>query len=118
MRARHPLCAALALAIAAPAAPGMAQAAKTGPTPTQAQMQHAAENFRVLVSALQSDKVPQAVKGILFTCMYANPFSKVSESTDKVVAEKKLDKKNPSQVLSAMAAVCGFRPEMANQPKK
>ncbi|MBU0554529.1 MAG: hypothetical protein KKD64_05775 [Alphaproteobacteria bacterium] len=97
-------------------APLLAQAKPAAPT--QAQLQHAAENFRIMVSALQSDKVPQAVKSILFTCSYSNPFSKISEGTDKLIADKKLDRKNPTQVLSAMAAVCGFRPEMANPPKK
>ena len=96
-------------------APLLAQAK---PAPSQAQLQRAAENFRIMVGALQSDKVPQAVKSILFTCSYGNPFSKISEGTDKLIADKKLDRKNPTQVLSAMAAVCGFRPEMANPPKK
>ena len=79
-------------------------------------MQHAADNFRILVSALQSDKVPQPVKSILFTCTYGNPFSKISEGVDKVMTEKKLDKTNPTQVLTAMAAICGYRPEMAAKP--
>jgi hypothetical protein len=86
--------------------------------PSQAQAQRAAENFQVMMSALQSDKVPQPVKGLLFGCIYGNSFRQISESTDKVVSDKKLDRKNPTQVLSAMAAVCGFRPSAANPPKK
>lgn len=106
----------VAAVIAAAPAPVLAQAAKPQPLPSQAVMQHAVDNFRILVSALQSDKVPQPVKSILFTCIYGNPFSKINEGTDKVMTEKKLDKKNPTQVLTAMAAICGYRPEMANPP--
>ena len=116
---RLPLALAAAMIAFAPA-PLLAQAAKPQALPSQAAMQHAADNFRILVSALQSDKVPQPVKSILFTCAYGNPFSKISEGTDKVMTEKKLDKKNPTQVLTAMAAICGYRPEMAKPaaPKK
>ena len=115
MVARLPLALALAMIAAAPS-PVMAQAAKPQAQPSQAAMQHAADNFRILVSALQSDKVPQPVKSILFTCTYGNPFSKISEGVDKVMTEKKLDKTNPTQVLTAMAAICGYRPEMAAKP--
>ncbi len=104
------------LALCLPA-PVLAQA-RPATAPSQAQLTRAAENFRIMMSALHSDKIPQAVKSILFTCTYGNPFSKISEGTDKVVAEKKLDRKNPTQVLSAMAAVCGYRPDMATPPKK
>lgn len=87
--------------------------------PSQAEMQRAANNFRVMLSGLQSDKVPQAVKNVLFICAYSNPFSKISEGTDKALTAKKADKNNPTMVLGAMAAVCGFKPEMAGaQPKK
>ena len=101
-------------------APLLAQAKPARPAghPSEAQLQHAAENFRIMVSGLQSDKIPQPVKSILFTCAYGNPFSKISENTDKLMTEKKLDRKNPTQVLSAMAAVCGLRPEMVAPPKK
>ena len=125
MIARLPSALALALAAASIAfapAPVMAQAAKPQALPSQAVMQHVADNFRILMSALQSDKVPPPVKSVLFTCVYGNPFGKISEGTDKVMTEKKLDKKNPTQVLTAMAAICGYRPEMAKPaapaPKK
>ena len=126
MIARLPLTLALAMIAAAPA-PVMAQAAKPQAPkpqalPSQAVMQHVADNFRILMSALQSDKVPPPVKSILFTCVYGNPFGKISEGTDKVMTEKKLDKKHPTQVLTAMAAICGYRPEIAKPaapaPKK
>jgi hypothetical protein len=89
--------------------------------PSQAQMQRAANKFRVVMSALQSDKVPQPVKNVLFVCLYSNPFSKITEGTDKAIAARKLDKNKPDVVLGAMAAVCGFRAEMMPKgaaPKK
>lgn len=115
---------ALALGIAALAlspTPGLAQAKKAQPAPkppSQAQMQAAANNFRVFMGGLQSDKVPQVVKNVLFACVYSVPFSQISENTDKAITARKLDKSKPENVLGAMAAVCGFRPEMAPQPPK
>lgn len=93
-----------------------AQAKPAAPKPpSQAQMQGAANNFRIMMSALQSDKVPQPVKNVLFVCAYSNSFSKISEGTDKAIAAKKADKNNPTIVLGAMAGVCGLRPEMLSK---
>jgi hypothetical protein len=86
--------------------------------PTQAEMQRAADNFRVMVAAFQSDKVPQPVKNVLFVCAYSNSFAKISEGVDKAIAAKKADRTKPEIVLGAMAAVCGFRPPAAVPPKK
>ena len=95
----------------------LAQAKPAGPTPpSQAQVQAAANNFRIMMSALQSDKVPQPVKNVLFVCIYSNPFAKISEGTDKAIAAKKADKNNPTIVLGAMAGVCGLKPEMLAKP--
>jgi hypothetical protein len=119
--ARGHLAPLFALALLALPSGANGQAGKKPPAvkpPSPAEVQRAADNFRILISGLQSEKVPQAVKNVLFICAYSNPFAKISEGTDKVIADKKLDRKNPTQVLSAMAAVCGFRPEMANPPKK
>lgn len=99
-------------------APGQLLAQANRQVASQAQVQRAAENFQVLMSGLQSDQIPQSIKGVLFGCIYGNSFGQISEGTDKVISERKLDRKNPTQVLSAMAAVCGFRPEAANSPKK
>mgnify|MGYP003583658867 CR=1 FL=1 len=93
-----------------------AQAKPAAPKPpSQAQMQAAANNFRVMMGALQSDKVPQPVKNVLFVCIYANPFAKISEGTDKALAARKADKSNPTIVLGAMAGVCGLKPEMLSK---
>ena len=95
-------------------------AAATAPKPpTQAQMQQAANNFSVLMGALNSDKIPPPVKNVLFVCVYANPFSKINEGTEKVLAQRKVAR-NADNIAGAMAAVCGLKPEMLNQaaPKK
>jgi len=118
MARRFRLALPLALASAA-LMPGVlhAQAKPAAPKPpSQAEMQRAADNFRVLMSAMQSDKVPQPVKNVLFVCLYSNPFSKITDGTDKALAAKKADKNNPTMVLGAMAAVCGFKPEMLPKP--
>jgi hypothetical protein len=118
---------ALALAIGALAlapATAQAQAAKkpAAPvaTPNKAQLERAAANLRVYVSALQSDKIPEAVKTVLFLCVYSNPFKEISEGTDKALAAKKASNTDPNMVVGAMAAVCGFKPGQipAPAPKK
>ncbi len=119
LRLRLARSVALMLLFAAPAGVEAAKAPAAAPVPTKPQLDRAAENFRIMISALQSDKVPQPVKSVLFVCAYSNSFSKISEGTDKVIDQKKLDRNNPSMVVGAMAAVCGYRPgEMGAQPKK
>ncbi|MHA6770221.1 hypothetical protein [Sphingobium ummariense] len=80
--------------------------------PTKAQIDNAAFVLRVITSALQSNEVEQPVKNALFECLYANPVSKVSEATDKVIAANpgKVDRKDVSQMLAVIAGVCGYRP--------
>ena len=102
-----------------------AQAAAKGAAnavPSKAQIADAAGVLRVITSALQSDSVEQPVKNALFECMYANPVSKISEATDKVIAANpgKIDRKDASQMLVVIAGVCGFRPAApaAPAPKK
>jgi hypothetical protein len=113
-----PLLLALGVAglVLAPA-PVLAQAKKPAPAmPTKAQLERAAANLRVYVGALQSDKVPEVVKTVLFTCVYSNAFSKISEGTDKALAAKKVSNTDPNMVLAAMAAVCGYRPGQMGKP--
>ncbi|MFZ2998472.1 hypothetical protein [Sphingobium sp.] len=95
------------------AAKGAAKAA-----PSKAQIADAAGVLRVITSALQSDSVEQPVKNALFECMYANPVSKISEATDKVIAANpgKIDRKDASQMLVVIAGVCGFRPAAPTAP--
>lgn len=108
--------AAAALAFSPVAANAQAKKAPAPVPPSPAQMQRAASNFNVFIGALQSKDVPQVVKNVLFVCIYSNPFSKISEGTDKAIAAKKVDKNSPNNVLGAMSAVCGLRPEMLKQP--
>jgi len=117
---------ALALAIGALALAPVAAQAQTAKkpaapaAPSKAQLERAAANLRVYVSALQSDKIPEAVKTVLFLCVYSNPFKEISEGTDKALAAKKASNTDPNMVVGAMAAVCGFKPGQmpAPAPKK
>ena len=124
MRARSTLSAAAALLLAA--APGLAQApaAPTVPKPpaaqlTKAQIEDVAYEMRVLVSALQSDKVDEPSKEALSQCIYNNAFSKISEAMNKVVADNagKIDKRNADQMLFVMVRVCGYDPQKAAAAK-
>lgn len=118
MMPRSPVLLACMLAGVAPVA-ALAQAKSPPPAavPTKAEIERAASNFRVFMAALQSDKIPEVVKSALFACAYSNSFSKISASTDKLLADRKLDKTDHNQVISAMAAVCGVQPGQAPAKK-
>ena len=95
----------------APASPAAAE-------PTAQDMDNAVQYLRVLIAGLQSDKVEQPVKSALVGCIYSNSLRTISTSLDKVIAENpgKIERENADQVLSAMAAVCGYRPDQAAAP--
>jgi hypothetical protein len=97
----------------APAKP----AAAAGQAP--AEVQHAMLYLKVMISGLQSDKVEQPVKGALVGCLYGASLGKITESVDKLIADNpgKVSRDNPSQVLSAILAVCGYKPEGAAAAK-
>jgi hypothetical protein len=105
-------------ALAAPAskAAGKApsKAATAAPTTeSPAEVKDAMLNLKVLISALQSDKIEQPVKGALVGCMYNNSLGKITDSMEKLIADNpgKVSRDNPNQVLSALLAVCGYRAE-------
>lgn len=118
MMPRSPVLLACLIAGAIPAA-ALAQAKSPPPAAaaTKAEIERGASNFRVFLAALQSDKIPEVVKSALFVCAYSNSFSKISASTDKLLADRKLDKTHHNQVISAMAAVCGVQPGQAPEKK-
>lgn len=99
-----PAAAAPAAKPAAPAAPG-----------ADAKVQNAVLYLKVLISALQSEKVEEPAKTALVGCIYGNSLSKISDSMDKVIAENagKVSRDNPSQLLSVMVQICGYRPQQA-----
>jgi len=105
------LVAAPAAAVAPKKAPAKAPVAATAQTPPP-EVEHAMFYLKVLISALQSDKVEQPVKGALVGCIYNNSLSKITDSMDKVIAENagKISRDDPNQVLSAMVAICGYKP--------
>ena len=80
-----------------------------------AAVQNAMLYLKVLISALQSDKIEQPVKGALVGCLYNNSLGKITESMDKLIADNpgKVSRDNPTQLLSALVAVCGYQPEGA-----
>ena len=117
MTMRSPLIAS-SLALAALHGPVFAQAAGAPaapklPQPTKEQVEDAAYETRVMVSAMQSDKVDLAAKNALFECIYNNSMAKISTALAKVAADNvgKYDKRNADHVLSAMLGVCGYKPK-------
>jgi hypothetical protein len=91
-------------------APAFAQATANAPI-SEAQQAHAVQNFAVLASAMQSDKVPEGVKAALMGCIYSNKLETISDAIDKLIAANpgKVDRNKPEDLLSAMVAVCGYK---------
>jgi len=121
MRACSPLLLAAATIFAASHAPVSAQTTAPKPAtpatqPTKEQIEDAAFQMRVLVGAMNSDKVEAPVKDALFECLYQNSFSKISDGIAKVIAQNpdKIAKRDPAQVLGVMAGICGYRPKPAD----
>jgi len=91
--------------------PAIGQATANAPV-SQAQQEHAVQDFAVLSSAMQSDKVPEDVKASLMGCIYSNKLETISTAIDKLIAANpgKVDRAKPEDLLSAMVAVCGYKP--------
>jgi hypothetical protein len=94
----------------APAKPAAAPAA--GAHAASPEVESAMLYLKVLISGLQSEKVEGPAKGALVGCIYNNSLQKISESMDKVIAENpgKISRDNPTELLSAMVAICGYKP--------
>lgn len=104
-----------AKAVKAPAKPAATAAAAPAGEQAPAQVQDAMLYLKVLISALQSDKIEQPAKGALVGCLYNNSLGKITESMDKLIAANpgKVSRDNPNQLLGALAAVCGYEPTAA-----
>jgi hypothetical protein len=106
------------LAIAAAAllfsGPAFAQATATSAI-SETQQQHAVQDFAVLASAMQSDKVPEDVKAALMGCIYSNKLETISTAIDKLIAANpgKVNRAKADDLLSAMVAICGYKPSAA-----
>jgi hypothetical protein len=98
--------------LAAPATKSASKAAAKPAAATEApaEVKDAMLYLKVLISALQSDKIEQPVKGALVGCVYNNSLGKITDSMEKLIAENpgKVSRDNPNQVLSALLAVCGY----------
>ena len=92
---------------------GSAIAQTTASNPISAtEQQHAVQNFAVLASAMQSDKVPEDVKAALMGCIYSNKLETIGTAIDKLIEANpgKVDRAKPDDLLSAMVAICGYKP--------
>ena len=108
--------AAAALLVSGPAIAQTTASAPIGAT----DQQHAVQNFAVLASAMQSDKVPEDVKAALMGCIYSNKLETISQAIDKLIAANpgKVDRAKPDDLLSAMVAVCGYKPSATSPSAK
>lgn len=108
---------AVALLLAGPPGPAFAQTTASAPI-SQEQQEHAVQNFAVLASAMQSDKVPEDVKAALMGCIYSNKLETIGGAIDKLIAANpgKVDRAKPDDLLSAMVAVCGYKPAATPAP--
>lgn len=91
-----------------------AKAPSKAPAPAnKAEVENAMLYLKVLISGLQSDKVEQPIKGALVGCLYNNSLGAITDSMDKVIAENpgKIRRDNPSELLGAMARICGYTPQ-------
>lgn len=122
------IAAVLAAAVAAPlaaqqtpapapaATPAAGAAAQPRPGGTPEDIARGSVIFRTFSVAINSDKVPAAVKSRLAACMYNTPMRAISVATGNVFAKNSnLDPKNPQQVYAVAARVCGVQPAQASQ---
>ena len=102
-----------AAALALSGLPVSAHAQATAPaTVSETQQEHAVQDFAVMSSAMHSDKVGDDVKAALMGCIYSNKLETISTAIDKLIAANpgKVDRSKPDDVLSAMVAICGYKP--------
>jgi hypothetical protein len=113
-RSARPILLAATLLAAVPAG-----AATTPAKPTQAELANAQKTLSLIVSALNSNDVPQGMKDGLFGCLYENPLKKISASAAQVWTDnKKLDPRDATAQLLVVAKVCGAPlPKVADQRK-
>jgi hypothetical protein len=104
-----------ALALGALQAPAAAQEAAE---PNEQQLQqNAVDYFQLLVGALESENVEVEIKNLLMGCIYGNSLRSITEQMDRAFAANPgIDRSNPTQALSVMARVCGYRPPETQPP--
>jgi hypothetical protein len=91
--------------------PAIAQTNASGPIGAT-QQEHAVQDFAVLASAMRSENVPDDVKAALMGCIYSNKLETISTAIDSLIAANpgKVDRTKPDDLLSALVAVCGYKP--------
>jgi len=105
----------LAMLASAPAPAQQGQGGAAPRAPTRAELDRSAANFRILVSALQASNVPERVKSGLFVCVHSFPFGRISQDTDRLIAQQHWSRTDPNLVLRAMIHACGVPPPPAQQ---
>jgi hypothetical protein len=103
------------LALGALPAPAWSQASAE---PSEQQLQQNAVTYlRVLVSGLESESLNQEIKNVLMGCIYGNSLRHITEQMDRSLqANPGIERTNPSQLVSVMARVCGYRPTGTQPP--
>ena len=104
---------ALAGVLCVAAVPTLAQQPSTEKPPTTEEQKRTLEYLKVLIGALQSDKIEEPVKGALVGCIYSNSLRMIGQAMDETIskAPASFDRTNPSNLLGVMARVCGYKPE-------
>lgn len=105
------LALAAGLAAVSPAAAQQAPAQQPA-APTQAEIETAVRHFSLASGVLQAEQVPLEAKNQLFLCMYAAPFSEISEKTSALIAANdQLNADDDNHARQALMFVCGYRPQ-------
>ncbi|MFV0625169.1 hypothetical protein ACBY01_14315 [Sphingomonas sp. ac-8] len=111
--------AAVAAVLVAPAASAQKKGSAKAPAaakpaagqPSRAEVENASQTLSTMIGGLQSDKVPEQVKSAIFACIYRAPLAEISRRTTALLEQNKakLNASDPTDRLSAVAAVCGVR---------
>ena len=107
-----------AVTCVAPSACATRAASPASASASQTQVQHAELYLKVLIGGLQSEKVPQEVKGTLVGCIYNHSLGELTANLDKLISENadKIHRDKPNELLEGMAALCGYKPSAGAKP--
>jgi len=95
-----------------------APAAEAEPSPEQvANILRAGKIFRAFAVAMETEEVPQPVKGRLMECIYNNKLADISAAAGKAIqSDTALSDENPRDVYRAAAGACGISFEQKEAP--
>ncbi|MGB7404679.1 MAG: hypothetical protein WA906_03240 [Pacificimonas sp.] len=87
---------------------GFAQTAVS--LPSEKEGQQAFRTLSVIVSAIQSDEVPERVKNAVFACLYEKPLKEVTSLLYENLEKVNVDPTDNTKVLVILATMCGAPP--------